>query len=459
MKVWKKIAIGVGTVALLGAALGFTLVQSRANTVAVQTDRVKRQDITSVVSASGEIKPKDYVNIGANAFGKITKLYVKEGDKVKRGDMLAQIENVQPAADVDATRASLAAAQTDAEAAEAGLKTAEADLVRARADAEHSKLDYDRAQGLYQAALIAKQDYDSKKAAWEAADSGLIQAQSRIAQTKAQYESAQRRIHQNAANLTHASDVLSKTQYRAPYDGTITNLPVREGETVVIGIQNQPGSTLMTLANMSVITAEVQADETDIVSVKLGQSADVTIDAVPKEVFKGVVTEIGEIAMLRSSGLATSQTTSGSQEAKDFKVVVTLLNPPDNLRPGLSCTAKITAATRQNTLSMPIQALTVRQRKDLEQCAPGENSKLKPCNQPRDPTKENEEVPGVFVVRDRRAEFVPVETGISGATEVEVTNGLSEGEEIITGSYKILRSLRNHASVKIDNSPPKKEES
>jgi HlyD family secretion protein len=163
--------------------------------------------------------------------------------------------------------------------------------------------------------------------------------------------------------------------------------------------------------------------------------------------------------MLRSSGLATSQTTSGSQEAKDFKVVVTLLNPPDNLRPGLSCTAKITAATRQNTLSMPIQALTVRQRKDLEQCAPGENSKLKPCNQPRDPTKENEEVPGVFVVRDRRAEFVPVETGISGATEVEVTNGLSEGEEIITGSYKILRSLRNHASVKIDNSPPKKEES
>src|SRR5262249_18700974 len=161
-------------------------------------------------------------------------------------------------------------------------------------------------------------------------------------------------------------DVLSKTTYVAPFDGTVTNLPVREGETVVIGIQNAPGSTLMTLADLSVITAEVKVDETDVVNVKLGQSADVTIDAMPKQIFKGLVTEIGDNAMVRSPGVATTQTTGNTQEAKDFKVVVTLDNPPANLRPGLSTTAKITTATTPtDTLAIPIQSLTVRQRGDL----------------------------------------------------------------------------------------------
>jgi HlyD family secretion protein len=458
MSTWKKVAIGIGVVLALSGIVGFTVYQSHKNVVTVQTGKAQREDLASVVSASGEIKPKTFANIGANAFGKITKLYVKEGDRVKKGQLLAQLENVQSAADVNATRAALEAAETDSAAAQAGLNTAMADLKRAQADAERMKQDWDRAQGLYQAALIAKSEYDSRKNAWESADAGLAQAQARIAQARAQKDSSDRRISQNRANLTRASDVLQKTTYTAPFDGMITNLPVREGETVVIGIQNSPGSTLMTIADMSIITAEVKMDETDIVNVKLGQPAEVTIDAIPKKIFKGVVTEIGNNAIVRSTGLATSQQTSTSQEAKDFKVVVTLAEPPDNLRPGLSTTAKVTTATRSKALTIPIQALTVRQPAELEQ-----KSSDKGAVQASAPLKEaskekDKEIQGVFVIRNRKAEFVALDTGITGTTDIEVLNGLREGDEIVTGSYKVLRTLKAGASVKVDNSAPKKEE-
>jgi HlyD family secretion protein len=453
---WKKIAIIAGVILVLGAIVGFTVIKSRRNVVTVQTGRVLRQDLASVVTASGEIKPKTYVNIGANAFGKITKLYVKEGDKVRAGQMLAQLENVQSAADVSAMRASLGASRTDAAAAQAAQRTASADLKRAQADGERAKLDYERAQGLYKQELISKAEYDSAKAAWESADAGLAQAHARLAQMGAQKESADVRIGQSRAALTRASDVLSKTTYVAPFQGTVTNLPVREGETVVIGIQNSPGSTLMTIADMSVITAEVKVDETDIVNVKLGQPAEVTIDAIPNKTFKGQVSEIGDIAIIRSTGVATSQTLAGSQEAKDFKVVVTLEEPPQNLRPGLSATARITTATRNNALSIPIQALTVRQKSELEE------KKDKGAVQAATPTRaadrKKEELQGVFVVRNKKAVFVPVETGITGTTEIEVLKGLGDGDEIVTGSYKVLRTLRNNASVKVDNEAPKKEE-
>src|SRR6202047_4623874 len=366
MKLWKKIAIGAGVALLLGMIVGFTVHQSGKNVVTVQSGKVQRQDLASVVSASGEIRPKTYVNIGANAFGKITRLYVKEGDHVKKGQLLAQLENVQSSADVSATEASAQAAQTDAVAADAGLRTAEADLLRAKADYDRSKLDWERAQGLFRDGLIAKSDFDSRKNAWATADAGLAQAEARVAQAKAQKDSSDQHISQARANLTRVTDVLQKTTYRAPFDGVITNLPVREGETVVIGIQNSPGSTLMALADMSIITAEVKVDETDIVNLRLGQPADVTIDAIPRKVFKAVVTEIGDNAIVRSTGVSTSQQASTSQEAKDFKVVVTLQDPPEDLRPGLSATARVTTATRGNALTVPIQALTVRSQADLK---------------------------------------------------------------------------------------------
>jgi HlyD family secretion protein len=213
---------------------------------------------------------------------------------------------------------------------------------------------------------------------------------------------------------------------------------------------------------MSTVTSEVKVDETDIVNVKIGQDADVTIDAVPGKVFKGRVTEIGSQAVLRSSGLATTQTTTSNQEAKDFKVVVTIENPPDNLRPGLSTTAKIKTAERKNVVAIPIQSLAVRSRKDLEDAA--NNGKkggsvtlaAPPPAAVGDPKKD--EIQGVFVVNGKKALFRPVETGISGVTDIEITSGIQSGDEIVTGSYKALRTLKPEASVKVDNSAPKKTE-
>ena len=403
MKTWKKVLIGVSGLLLVAIIASVTLYESRKNLVIVQTGKVQKQNIASVVSASGEIKPKTYVNIGANAFGKIVKLHVKEGDRVKKGQLLAQLENVQSSADVSATRASVQAAETDALAADANLKTSLADLNRAKSDADHAKLDWDRAQGLFNAALIAKQDYDLKKAAWEQASAGLAQAEARVAQARAQKDSANKHIVQNQANLTRFSDVLQKTIYEAPYDGIITNLPVREGETVVVGIQNSPGSTLMTLADMSVITSEVKVDETDIVNVHLGQSADVTIDAIPHKIFHGVVSEIGDNAIVRSTGVATSQATSTSEEAKDFKVVVTLSDPPLDLRPGLSSTAKITTATRTNVLSIPIQSLTIRTQADLLPKDSNKGAVEAATSASLDASKQKEEIQGVFVIHNKKA--------------------------------------------------------
>jgi HlyD family secretion protein len=251
------------------------------------------------------------------------------------------------------------------------------------------------------------------------------------------------------------NDVLSKTTYDAPFNGTVTNLPVHEGETVVMGIQNSPGSTLMTVADMSVITAEIQVDETDIVNVSLGQDAEVTIDAIPNQTFKGKVTEIGDNAIIRSTGVSTSQSVGGTQEAKDFKVVVTLTNPPANLRPGLSATAKITTGTAHDALAIPIQAITVRDKDDLEaQQSKAKKAPVADKTAPAGPAvkKENNDVQGVFVIKNNKAEFHKVETGLTGTTEIQVKSGLSDGDVIVTGSYKVLKTIRNGAGVKIDNS-------
>ena len=459
MKNWKKIALIAGGVVVLLAIVGFTYEQSRKGVVTVQTGKVVREDITSVVTASGEIKPKVQVNIGSNAFAKITHLYVKEGDRVKQGQMLATLDNVQPAADVSANDSALNAARTDAIAADAAVNTAASDLKSAEAELERATLDYQRAKNLYDSQLIAKADYDAKKAAIDTATAQLGMSKSKLAQAKAQRDSAQGRIKQNAANLRSVSDVLSKREYVAPFDGVITNVPVREGETVVPGIQNAPGSTLMTIADTSIITAEVKVDETDIVNVQMGQPAEVSIDAIPKQKFKGIVTEIGRNAVLRSTGVSTAETKSSGQEAKDFKVVISLQDPPPNVLPGLSATARITTATRAAALAIPIQALTIRQRGELE---PEKKGKAK-ASQAADPVnpKDKEELQGVFIISNKKdAVFVPVTTGISGTTDIEVTQGLKQGDEIVTGSYKVLRTLRNGASVKVDNTvAPKKEES
>jgi HlyD family secretion protein len=453
----KVILIVLGVVLVVGLVV-YGTVHRDSGLAAVQAGKVERKDLTSIVSASGQIKPKNYVNIGANAFGKITNLYVKEGDKVKSGQLLARIENVQPQSDLEATRAQLDASRNDMAAADASYKQAVLDIDRLKADLEQKKLDYERGQALIKQELIAKSDYDQRVAAYDMAKSQLAQAQAKILQTKAQFESAQGHIKQYSAQLRHAADVLSKTDYRAPYDGVITNVPVREGETVVVGIQNSPGSTLMTLSDMSIVTAEVKVDEADVINVKLGQPAEVTIDAIPNQTFTGKVTELGNNAIVRSSGVSTSQSTTGDQEAKDFKVVVTLDNPPPNLRPGLSATAKITTARKDNAISIPIQALVSRKPDELKVTRPG--AKDTPLVQSASAAtsnngskKKQEELQGVFVLtgvgNKKRAEFREVKLGVYGNTDVEV-DGLKEGEQVIIGPYRTLRSLKNETRVKIE---------
>jgi HlyD family secretion protein len=454
----KKIFIILGVLVLLGAIVGFTVNQSQKNVVTVQTGKVVKQDISSQVTASGQIKPKTIVNVGANAMGRIIRLYVKEGEKVKKGQILAQLENIQSAADVAMTRATVVSSQTDAVAAQAALNTAEAAFKSSAADLARAKLDYERYQGLFKDQLVSKADFDTKKAAFEMADAVHAQDVARIAQNKAQVDSANGRVGQARASLTRVNDILSKTTYDAPFDGVVTNLPVHEGETVVMGIQNSPGSTLMTVADMGIITAEVQVDETDIVNIKLGQAAEVTIDAMPNQTFKGTVSEIGDNAIIRSTGVSTSQSTGGNQEAKDFKVVVTLTEPPTNLRPGLSATAKITTGEEHNAVAIPIQAITMRDKNDLA----AQKTPAKPVDKtaPAAPAKkENTDVQGVFVVKNKKAEFHEVVTGLTGSTEIQVKTGLEAGDEIITGSYKVLKTLRNGAGVKVDNSLATKGES
>ncbi len=435
----KKIAAIVAGVLVLVAIVLFTVHRAQAGYTKVLTGKVMRGDLTSTVSGTGQVKPKTYVNIGATAFGRITHLYVKEGEHVKRGQMLASIENVQPTANVDAQRAAISAAQTDISSYIAAEKTAQANVDHSKADLEQKRLDFDRYTALYNGKLVSKADYDAKKAAYDLDVATLAQSEAALVQARAQTDSARGHLGTQVATLRSNVDALNKTVAQAPYDAIVTNLPVREGETMVVGIQNAEGSTLMTLADMSVVTAEVKIDETDIVNLKMGQAADVSVDALPGRVFKGHVTEVGDQALLRSTGVATSQSTTGTEEAKDFKVIVTLDQgqAADDLRPGLSATAKITTAHKSGVLSLPIQALTPAPTSDG---AKVEASSGAPPKQ------------GVFVLRTEkgklRVHFVPLITGITGTTNIEVGGDLHEGDEIVTGSYKTLRTLKDGALVK-----------
>ncbi len=455
----KKIIVIVAVVLVLAGVIVATVLHNQANVIKVSTATVGRQDLVSIVSGTGQIKPKTYVNVGATAFGRITHLYVKEGDHVKAGTTLATVENVQPASTVQAQQATIASSKTDVASFVAAEQTAAANVTQAKADLEQKQLDYNRALALYNDKLIAKQDFDSKKAAFDVSAATLGERQASLAQAKAQTESQRARVTQAVASQRSNYDALDKTISRAPFDGLVTNVPVREGETVVVGIQNAGGSTIMTLADMSVITAEVKVDETDIVNVAMDQPVDVTVDALPGKIFKGRVTEVGDQALLRTTGLSTSQSTTGTEEAKDFKVVVTL-DPSDphqdELRPGLSATAKITTAHKPNALTIPIQALVERD-PAVEKVLEANNGKASE-KAPVAPAKGSVPVQGVFLLtKDNhgklRTHFTPVTTGVTGSTDIEVLSGLKVGDNIVTGRYKVLRTLASGTAVKEDNSP------
>ena len=475
----KAILLGVAAVVLIGLVV-FAIEWSKRGTVSVQTAKVAKGPISAIVTASGQIKPPPdkLANVNANSTGKITELLVQEGDVVKKGQLLMRTEDIQQTANVDAQEAALKTEQADVaamdasvESAVAAMNTAQADFAQAKAKLDQAQADFKRGEELFKDKLIAQQVFDQRRSDYEAAAAATKSAEARVGQAKAQYQQqlfnrdmAKARVAQNRAQLTFATDVRDKTVYAAPFDGTITSLPVHMGENVVPGIQNQVGSVLFQIADLSIITAEVMVDETDIVNIKNGQPAEVTIDAIPNKTFKGKVTEIGQSAVSRSTGQTATTSSTANEEAKDFKVVVTLDNPPPGLRPGLSTTAKITTATRDNTVTIPIQALTIRTRKELEdavKASQGGNSgkalaaeKAPATTNGNNKDKEKEELQGVFVVgKDHIARFVQVDTGIMGSTDVEVTKGINAGDEIVTGSYQVLRTLKTNTKVQIEKAP------
>ena len=451
----KKILLIALAVLVAAGLVTFMVIKQQSGYTKVLTAKAVKQDLTTVVSGTGQIKPKTYVNLGATAMGRVTHLYVKEGDMVKKGQTVASIENVQQESNVAGQQAAIAAARTDIASYVAAEKTAEANVEHAKADLEQKRLDWERAQGLYQAGIMAKQDFDAKKAAFDTDVASVAQAVAQLNQAKAQTDSARGHLGTQIASLRSLQNALDLTMAVAPFDGIVTNEPVREGETVVEGIQNTEGSTFMTLADMSVVTAEVKVDETDIVNIRLDQPAEVTVDALPGKVFKGHVTLVGDQALLRSTGIATSQSTTGTEEAKDFKVVITLDNPTTDLHPGLSTTAKITTARKSNVLSLPIQALTMHNPDDDK---PKSQGGVQAASTSSPSAAKSAPVQGVYVV-DKvkgklRARFVPVTTGITGATDVEVLSGLTEGQEIVTGPFRTLRGLKNNALLKRDTAAP-----
>lgn len=416
-----RILVGVAAVVVLGGVVAFSVTKDRRNRILVQTQKVARRDLVSIVSASGEIKPKKFVNVAADISGRITDLNVKEGDTVRKGQMLARI---------DATRL-----EAGKEQSEAALQAARADLSRAEADVEIARLAYERSRKMYSDKLISDQQMD--------------QADADLKMKRAAVEAQKKRIRQQEALLASTTDDVRKTVVVAPMNGVVTSLQKEQGESV-IGAQSFSPTVIMTVGDVSAFEVEILVDETDIRYVALGQPAEIRVDALEGVKLKGEVTEIGSSAIPRGSATASTTTTSTTaNQAKDFKVTVTLKEPPPSLRSGLNATADITTNHKEKVLAIPIQAVVVREvSKEGKVIDP---SALQASEgDPSAPRAKGEERDGVFVVNSGQVAFRPVKTGIIGETDIEVTDGLKEGDEIVTGSYKTLRSLKDQAKVKMD---------
>jgi HlyD family secretion protein len=400
----KRTLIFMAVVLVILAVVILNLQSQREKTVKVTVEKVKKQSLTSIVSASGEIKPKKNINISAQVPGRIIKIGVEEGQEVKAGDFLLKLDSTQYEANADRDRNFIQAAKAD-------LIQAEARLVRDRSA-------YDRQKKLFEEQLISKDMLEGVKLQYDV--------------SQAQLNAIRFQIKQAEANLKSTMDNLNKTVFNAPINGMITSLRVEEGETAIIGTMNNPGTVLMILADLSVMEVEVEVDETDVVGVKLGQQANIRVDAFPDSVFKGKVTEIGSSALQKVTGGSTTQ------EAKDFKVVVTLENPSRKLKPGLSASADIVTAERKDVLAVPISALVLRDRA----AAPGD----------RPDAKKEEE--GVYTLDAGRVKFQLIEKGISGGMNIEITAGLKENQDIVTGPYASLRELKDGVLIKTE---PQKE--
>ncbi len=396
----KKFIFIAAAIVIIFAFVFFNLKAQREKTVKVTVEKVKKQDLTATVSASGEVKPKKNVNISAHVSGRIIKISVEEGQRVKSGDFLLKLDSTQYEAYADRDRAMIHAYK--------------AELTKADAQLKKDENFFKRQKKLYDEKLISGEQLEAAETQYDI--------------SKAQHEAIRFQIKQAEASLQSTLDTLSKTVYHSPIEGIITSLRIEEGEIAMIGTMNNPGTVLMTIADLSVMEVEVEVDETDVIGLKLGQDADIKIDALPDQTIKGKVTEIGSSALQKSTS---------SQESKDFKVVITLENPPQDLKPGLSASADIITAKKTDVLAIPISALVSREKKEEDQ------------------KKEDEQEEGIYIVKDSRVKFHPIKKGIMGELMIEVTWGLEEGQEVVTGPYNALRTLKDDMLIKSEG---KKEE-
>ena len=447
MKITRKKVLITLAVVLVGAAVvfaNFRFRKEQGKEVAVEA--LKTRDLTSVVSASGKIQPKRSVNISADVMGRVTDLAVNEGETVKRGQFLLQIDPRNLESQLQQGQASLAAAESLLEQQRSAVITARENLSLAQ---ENLK----RQRDLWRQELTTRESLDR-------AETDVKVRESEVRQAEQQLRTQDQRIRQERAGLANARYNLSKVRIESPIDGLVTRRAIELGEMVVIGTMNNPGTVMLTIADMSVIEAEIEVDETDIPSIRMGQTTKITIDAMPDKSFTGKVTEIG------NSPIQTTSAQAG-QQATNFKVVVTLDGQIPEVRPGFTCTAEITTATREKGLAVPIQAMAARELvfdKDGKIVRPPKDEKRPRRQAPGTASAEElpagqtrKETEGVFVFRDGQAVFTPVKTGIAGDKYFEVLEGLKEGDQVITGPFASVRELADGDKVKLEKkAEPKK---
>ena len=435
-----KIVIAVGVILAAAAVAAANIYYRRDRGVQVATEAIRARDLEAIVSASGKIQPKRQVNISANTMGKVTRLAVEEGQRVKAGQFLLEIDPRSLAGQLERGEASIAAAQSGLAGQRTAVESANINLDLARTNLK-------RQQELWKDGLTTKE-------ALERAQNELAAREADLRARVQEITTREQQIKQEQAGLATTRYNLSQVIISAPMDGLITRRNIEEGETAVVGTMNNAGTVLLTIADMSVLEAEIEVDETDIPNVALGQVAKVKIDAVPDREFKGRVTEIA------NSPIQTSTSTSGQRQATTFRVVVTIDEAVPDVRPGFTCTAEITTATRKSVVSVPIQALTVR---DLLYTNAGQLVREPPPRRKRsvdDETTTRVETPeghtrketeGVFLFRDGKAVFTPLKTGVAGEQYFEVTDGLKAGEQVITGPFASVRELADGAGVRLQN--------
>jgi HlyD family secretion protein len=435
----KNILIAIGMLLIAAAVVAANLWWRRDSGVTVTVEAIKARDLEAIVSASGKIQPKRLVNISADTPGRVVDLAVNEGDRVTRGQFLLQIDPKSLRSRVDNSSAGLLAAEGALEQLRQSVETA-------RVQMEQAERNLARQRELWQQQL-------STREALEKAESDLRASESSLREREKQASSQAARIAQERAGLESARYDLSKVRLDSPIDGIVTRRNIQEGETAVIGTMNNAGTVLLTLADMSVIQAEVEVDETNIPSVVLGQPAKVTIDALPDRTFQAHVTEIGNSPIQATAGQTT--------QATNFKVVVMLDEDIPDVRPGFTCTADITTATRASVTAVPIPAVAVRElvydANNQVVKAPRERRRRRaPAVEPvaaaaeLEPGQTRKETEGVFVVRNGKAEFLPIKLGVSGDKYFEVLGGLKPGEQVVTGPYNSVRSMTDGDAVKVD---------